>query len=203
MKCTECGRSAECRPYGENDALICFFCAMSTPQRMRRVEESLSAHLKQGDAVIDDSGIRRPTWLEIADYIEKATGTPQELTEIAQRIMRKLGYAPQSGSWWKSDGGEWFSKGNRIAVSIDAITALIERKLPGWMVRVQWCSVSAEAWVAPDLNSPLCDPAIRADEGRWHDYSERSEVEIRPGSRDAAIRALCAAFARAMHERGE
>lgn len=78
--------------------------------------------------------------------------------------------------------------------SIDAIMAEIERDLPGWMMRVAWCSVSSEAWVAPDLNSPLCDSRFRCNEALWHDYAERNEIELRPGSRDNAIKALRQAF---------
>lgn len=37
-KCSECGKMAECRPYGEDGADICFDCAMATPESRRRAE---------------------------------------------------------------------------------------------------------------------------------------------------------------------
>lgn len=142
-------------------------------------------------------------WLEIADACEKATGPSREIDEA---ILSSLGFyvhgAGSNGPHWNKRGtGIWFD--GKPTSSIDAIVALIERELPGWMARVQWCGVSAEAWVAPDLNNPLCPQEIRADPERWHDYAERNEVELRPGSIQSATLSLCAAFARAMHEKGK
>lgn len=150
--------------------------------------------------------MNREKWLALAAKCETATGPDRE-------IDFSIGFAT---GWRKDiiDGNDMVLDWDCNAYpnhygsllpsateSLDAITALIERVLPGWMVRAQWCNVSAEAWVAPDLNSPDCPPDIAADPARWHDYCERNEVEIRPGSRDAAIRALCAAFCRAMSEK--
>lgn len=131
------------------------------------------------------------TWLDLAERCRNATGPDREIDAAIYKAARS------------KDFGYSEKERNCPAYTryLDAIAALIEDKLPGWMARVQWCGVSAEAWVAPDLNSPLCPPEIRANEARWHDYADRNEVELRPGSREAAIRALCAATCLAMHEK--
>lgn len=33
--CTECGKDDDCRPYGENGAMICFDCGMKNESRTR------------------------------------------------------------------------------------------------------------------------------------------------------------------------
>lgn len=33
QKCEECGKIDECRPYGENGAMICFECGQKNPER--------------------------------------------------------------------------------------------------------------------------------------------------------------------------
>lgn len=38
--------------------------------------------------------------------------------------------------------------------SLDAVVDLIERELPGWAWKVGTCSVSDDAWLVPDFNSP-------------------------------------------------
>ena len=39
--------------------------------------------------------------------------------------------------------------------SLDAITGLCERVLPGWVWRICKCSVSDDLWLMPDFNDPL------------------------------------------------
>jgi len=135
-------------------------------------------------------------WLALAERCEKATGPDRS---IDCWIENYCGIARFDAAY-RGDPGMRVNI-RPLTASIDAITALIEWELPGWMWRVQTCGVSSEAWVAPDLNNPLCSPEIRADEARWHDYAERNEVELRPGSNKSAIIALCAAFCRAMAEK--
>lgn len=43
----------------------------------------------------------------------------------------------------------------RYTTSLDAAVALCERVLPGWWWRVGTCSVSDDATIAPDYNSPV------------------------------------------------
>ena len=155
-------------------------------------------------------------WLALAKRCENATGSDRELdTLIGVAInlhpdgafpLRETVPLYKTSAEFAADNAErytsiWRTALPRYTASLDAITALIERDLPGWMIRVQWCGVSAEAWVAPDLNDGGCPQIYRDNAERWHDYAERNEVEIRPGSREAAIRALCAAFCRAMSEK--
>lgn len=82
---------------------------------------------------------------------------------------------------------------------IASIIDLIDNALPGWMWRVQTCGLSSEAWVSPDLNDPRC---AELDPQTWDNYYERNEVEIRPGSPQAAEVALCAAMLRAWVDAG-
>lgn len=86
--------------------------------------------------------------------------------------------------------------------SLDAIVALIEEKLPGWMWRVATCSVSDDAWVAPDFNHPelgdhylqYLSPADGSDPTEW--WLEVTDVDRRPPGQPAL--ALCAAFLKAL-----
>ena len=155
-------------------------------------------------------------WIALAKRCEEATGPGREIdVEIALAIdlhplglqrLREIIHMWGTTAEFVSDltiGNAWARMLPSYTASLDAITALMRTELPGWMVRVQWCGLSAEAWVAPDLNSPVLAAEIRADEARWHDYADRNEVELRPGSEQAAILALCAAFCRAMAERSE
>jgi hypothetical protein len=36
MICTECNNDSDCRPYGENGAMICFGCGMKNEERTNR-----------------------------------------------------------------------------------------------------------------------------------------------------------------------
>ena len=36
MICTECNKDEECRPYGNNGAMVCFECAMKDEDRTNR-----------------------------------------------------------------------------------------------------------------------------------------------------------------------
>lgn len=41
-KCTTCGKPEELRPYGKNGSLICFYCAMATPESKKTAEEAFA-----------------------------------------------------------------------------------------------------------------------------------------------------------------
>ena len=59
MKCHYCGKSCDLRPYGPRGAMVCFVCAMSTPERKAETERNFGAQLDAcgPDAVIDGSGV--------------------------------------------------------------------------------------------------------------------------------------------------
>ena len=88
----------------------------------------------------------RDEWLELAARCEKATGPDRDL---AKDIARALEMAPddvvtQGYGWREDSSGWWLATGEDARVcpkridpppvlsSLDAITALIERELPGW-----------------------------------------------------------------------
>lgn len=77
-------------------------------------------------------------WLEIAGLFEKATGPDRALSNL---LAVKLGYAKPcadtSGSYFVTLPGEKPFIGNapHYTASLDAITALIERELPGYAVQ--------------------------------------------------------------------
>lgn len=55
MKCCYCGASKELRPYGPNAAMVCFRCAMSTPERKAETERQFGIQLQHASpaSVID------------------------------------------------------------------------------------------------------------------------------------------------------
>jgi hypothetical protein len=76
----------------------------------------------------------RDEWNALAERCEKATG-PDDYATIAETtsaVMAGLGYKLHLGAYWNEARVEWLTEGNRIMISLDAITALIERGLPGW-----------------------------------------------------------------------
>lgn len=113
----------------------------------------------------------RPTWLALAERCEKATGPDQDVDWCihAAIIDWPARYKPIQPS------------NPEYTASLDAITALIERDLPGW----RWKAGRAEfhCW-ATIYGGP--------DEG-----SVFSAVSIQ----GCAALALCAAFCRAMAEK--
>lgn len=45
MRCLYCGTIDDLRPYGKRGSMICFDCAMSTPERKAEVERNFAAQL--------------------------------------------------------------------------------------------------------------------------------------------------------------
>ena len=43
--CTSCNAGTDVRPYGVNGAMICFKCAMSTPEKVEQAERMFSMQL--------------------------------------------------------------------------------------------------------------------------------------------------------------
>jgi len=50
-ECAECHHVAECRPYGENGAKICFDCAMK-PENEARTKKAMDALIDQVDEAV-------------------------------------------------------------------------------------------------------------------------------------------------------
>ena len=59
MKCHYCGKTDDLRPYGPRGAMVCFCCAMSTPERKGETERNFGAQLDACGvvAVIDGTEI--------------------------------------------------------------------------------------------------------------------------------------------------
>jgi len=59
MKCHYCGQTSDLRPYGPRGSMICFGCAMSSPERKAETEHNFSTQLAAcgPDAVIDGSEV--------------------------------------------------------------------------------------------------------------------------------------------------
>lgn len=81
--------------------------------------------------------------------------------------------------------------------SLDAITGLIARALPGWAWRVATCHVSDDAWLALDYGDPAHCDRLRAElgepqKGHWTD--DGIDIDRRPPGNPAL--ALCDAFCR-------
>ena len=148
-------------------------------------------------------------WVELAERCEQATGPDRE-------IDFKIGFA----TGWRRDihdGNDMIIdwEGNMfpdhygsmlpsVTESLDAITALIERELPGWAWKVGTCSVSDDAWLTPDFNCPMHGDRLKRELG--YDRMKPGDlldvgidIELRPSGRAAL--ALCAAFCRAMNEK--
>jgi len=54
MNCHYCGTSKDLRPYGPGHSMVCFDCAMSTPERREETKRNFAAQLDaiDGPAVI-------------------------------------------------------------------------------------------------------------------------------------------------------
>lgn len=57
MKCHYCNKTEDLRPYGPRGAMVCFACAMSTPERKAEAERNFQAQLDASGsvAVVDGS----------------------------------------------------------------------------------------------------------------------------------------------------
>ena len=94
----------------------------------------------------------------------------------------------------------------RFTASLDAVTALIERDLPGWAWKVGTCSVSDDAWLVPDFNSPEHGDRLRNELGyatmkAGDVFDVGIDIDLRPSGRPAI--ALLIAFLEAKMEIGE
>lgn len=55
MKCYYCPKTTDLRPYGPNSAMVCFKCAMASPDRAAEAESNFAVQLRaiDGPALID------------------------------------------------------------------------------------------------------------------------------------------------------
>lgn len=79
---------------------------------------------------------------------------------------------------------------------IDAARGLLDRVLPGWSYRVARCAVSDDAWVIPDFNCPIHGERLRAELRQDIDWSDLTDVDLRPSGREAT--ALCISILKAL-----
>lgn len=128
--------------------------------------------------------------------VEEGAGEDRELDAA---IIRALAGSPTDH--WFRFGDEFLTDNlaKRLTSSLDAVLSLMEAKLPGFWWRGGTCFLSSEAIVCPDHNCPThgarlmveCPPSMP----HWN---EGIEVEIRPGSQGALVRALLAAVLRTL-----
>lgn len=131
--------------------------------------------------------MRREEWLVLAERCEKATGPDRE---IASAIARAIGWTFQKmkgdrHEYWRKPGAtEYYMRSElpELTNSLDAITSLIERELP-------------HAWSARNGRS---GDSATARALLWIDGTPD-----RSGHGATVALALCAAFCRAMAEKGE
>lgn len=122
-------------------------------------------------------------WLELARRCEQATGADRS---IGNAILEAIGYrmngvADCGGiSWLREEPYEWFE--GEPTSSLDAITALVEGELPGTSWRLHKVPTSSPTRATAEI--------LLHYERRFH------------GEAATPALALCAAFCRAMAERG-
>jgi hypothetical protein len=90
--CKTCGAKGDLRPYGKGGALICFSCAMGTPESTREAERRFIAQFDGGKTVvIDSAGPRTATYEEavmITDIIEQQRKPRDELMAGTRAPLR-------------------------------------------------------------------------------------------------------------------
>lgn len=158
--------------------------------------------------------MRGPNMVELGELIErveKATGPSRGLDADVyetlgypvkrrpERTIGKTGRAVWSRAWsyQVSESGRWFAM-ERLSASLDAVIALVEKQAPGWGWRVATCSVSDDAWLFPDFNSPEHGERLRRDFSEDIDWVEVTDVDRRPPGQPAL--ALLLAFLRSKQE---
>lgn len=61
MQCCYCRKRGDLRPYGPRGAMVCFFCAMSSPERKAETERNFGTQLAAcGDAAAIDGSHAGP-----------------------------------------------------------------------------------------------------------------------------------------------
>ena len=59
MKCHYCGKTTDLRPYGPRGSMVCYQCAMSTPERSEEAGRNFGAQLAAitGHVVLDGTEV--------------------------------------------------------------------------------------------------------------------------------------------------
>lgn len=150
---------------------------------------------------------------DLIERLEKATGPDRELDEAIwlaaipgatrKNLMEEFPAEKPLWEYYDPEQRAYFRAGliPAYTASTDAAVALVERCLPGWMWRVASCSVSDDAWVAPDYSCPKHGERLIRELGdtsgdptsHWIDITD---VDLRPPGRPAI--ALCLALLRAL-----
>lgn len=114
-------------------------------------------------------------------------------------VMGKLLQAKWGAYGHMADQVDYYVEAPKVTSSVDAAIALAEKVLPGWAWKVGTCSVSDDAWVTPDFNSPIHgerlrreSPALKAGDM----FDTGFDVDLRPSGRPAI--ALCIAVLTAL-----
>lgn len=88
----------------------------------------------------------------ILQRLERAYGPDHQLDCVIWRWYCRSGF--EIGLRYRKDDAPKFT------ASLDAAVSLVNRVLPGWWWKVIQCSVSDDAWVCPDYNSPVHGPRL-------------------------------------------
>lgn len=157
---------------------------------------ALIARVEEGtdrDRILD-----RDIWVAMGSTFEKRDRDRKPWLYLP---ANKNGYSYRKDP---DDGVGWALGKMDLTASLDAVLSLIEQKLPGFWWRGGTCSVSSEARVCPDHNCPEHGARLLAECPPSLDiWNEGIEVELRPGSQNALVRALLAATLRALSALGD
>lgn len=52
MKCHYCDKNFDLRPYGPNGSMVCFSCAMKTPEREQETSRNFAVQLQAAGGVV-------------------------------------------------------------------------------------------------------------------------------------------------------
>lgn len=149
----------------------------------------------------------------IIERLEKAESGDRELDCL-------IGYAADlrndEGTSWRSkidkfglpralEAAESYSNIWRSALplytsSLDSAADLVSTVLPGWAWKIGTCSVSDDAWVAPDFNSPIHGERLKREFPNLKAgsvFDTGVDIDRRPSGRRPAI-ALCIAVLTAL-----
>lgn len=133
---------------------------------------------------------------ELRTLIERVEGLTAPDKALDEVILKFLGFHSWAGRMSYRQAPMWIDFGSsEITGSIDAAVALVKRVLPGWGYRVATCSVSDDAWVFPDFNCPTHGERLRREFRQDVDWTEITDVDLRPSGREPIALILSMLFA--------
>jgi len=83
-----------------------------------------------------------------------------------------------------------------------AAIQMLKRVFPGWSWRVAECSVSDDAWLAPDFNCPRHGEGLRGMYSQAFDWAGMTDVDLRPSGRVPVALCMSMLKARQLTESG-